>query len=402
MTVGPELTKQEADAELGRLDLERTNISAALVELDAHPGHQLLETAARSGETLRRWTSARATLAGIHQQFETYRLALDDAHDLRSRRAFGELTELLRGESIELSNEALPLQRRSLTGPSTVIERVSFAALVDRMNSEFTQVAAVVAEADTIWSTIVQRLDTAQERLTQAQALADSLSLAETEPSLAAELDRVRAEVARLRERVVSDPLSVSIDDGAQLPAQADAIAQRLTAIESVRDGFVGRVTAIRAELDRLRAAEAEVSSLRTTVTVKIAESALPPVVSHTAGLLARLDRLGKLGDGGNWRRLAEELPAFEGEVAQTLRRVRAERDAIGGLLGRRDELRGRLDAYRAKAAGIGHSEDRELARLFDAAQDLLWTAPCDLSAATRALARYQQAVTAREAQLHG
>jgi hypothetical protein len=401
MMVGPELTRQEADTELSRLDLERTNISSALVELDAHPGHQLLDTAALSGETLSRWTSAKAALAGLHQQFEVYRRALDEAHELRSRRAFDELTERLRGDSIELTNEALPLQRRSLTGPSTLIERVSFAALADRMNSVFTQVTAVVAEADTIWSTIVQRLDTAQERLAKAQAMADSLNVAETDPPLAGELDRVRAEVARLGERVVSDPLSVPVDAGAQLPAMADAVGQRLAAIGSVRDGFIERVAAIRAELDQLRATEAELASVRDAVSAKIAESALPPVVDRTAGLLTGLERLGKLGEGGNWRRLADELPAFEREVAGTLEAVRAERDAIGGLLSRRNELRGRLDAYRAKAAGIGHSEDRELSRLFDAAQVLLWTAPCDLPAATRALVRYQQAVKAREVR-HG
>src|SRR5262249_22656756 len=262
MMVGPELTRQEADAELGRLDVERTNISSALVELDAHPGHRLLDTAAHSGETLRRWTAAKATLAGLHQQFEVYRRALDHAHELRSRRAFDELTELLRGEAIELTNEALPLQRRSLTGPSAVIERVSFTALVDRMNSAFTQVTAVVAEADTIWSTIVQRLDAAQERLTVAQTMADSLDLAEADQPLTVELDRVRAEVAGLRERVVSDPLSVSVDAGAQLPDMADALARQLAAIGSVRDGFIGRTIAIRADLDRLRAAEAEVASV--------------------------------------------------------------------------------------------------------------------------------------------
>jgi len=399
MTIGPELTKQEADAELGRLDLQSTNISAALIELDAHPGQRLLDTAALSGETLRRWTSAKATLAGLHQQFQTYRLALDEAHGLRTRRAFDELAQLLRGESIELTNEALPLQQRSLIGPSTVIEKVSFAALADRMNTAFTQITALVVEADTIWSTTVQRLDTAQERLTKAQAMADSLNLAETGQSLAADLDRLRAEAAQLRERLVSDPLSVPADAGAQLPAMADNLAQRLAAIGSVRDGFIERVAAIRAELDRLRAAEAELAGVRKAVSVKIAQSALPPVVDRTAGLLPRLERLGKLGESGNWRRLAEELPAFEHEVADTQQAVRAERDAIGGLLGRRNELRGRLDAYRAMAAGIGHSEDRELSQLFDAAQVLLWTAPCDLAAATRALARYQQAVKAREAQ---
>ncbi|HET8641563.1 MAG TPA: serine protease, partial [Pseudonocardiaceae bacterium] len=86
-----------------------------------------------------------------------------------------------------------------------------------------------------------------------------------------------------------------------------------------------------------------------------------------------------------------------EDEIAAGLQRTRIECEAIRSLLDRRNELRGRLDAYRAKAAGIGHSEDLELERLFGVAHELLWTAPCDLPAATRALARYQQAVSGRK-----
>ncbi len=64
-------------------------------------------------------------------------------------------------------------------------------------------------------------------------------------------------------------------------------------------------------------------------------------------------------------------------------------------LLDRRDELRGLLGAYQAKAARSGAAEDSELDARFDRAHDLLWTAPCDLSAAADAVTGYQQAVLA-------
>jgi hypothetical protein len=63
--------------------------------------------------------------------------------------------------------------------------------------------------------------------------------------------------------------------------------------------------------------------------------------------------------------------------------------------LDRRDELRGLLDAYQARAAKLGGAEDSELDARYDRAHDLLWTAPCDLSAAADAVAGYQQAVLA-------
>src|SRR5262249_43118478 len=58
-----------------------------------------------------------------------------------------------------------------------------------------------------------------------------------------------------------------------------------------------------------------------------------------------------------------------------------------------RDELRGLLDAYRAKAGRLGAAEDAALDASYRHAHDLLWTAPCDLAAASAAVTGYQQAV---------
>ena len=62
-------------------------------------------------------------------------------------------------------------------------------------------------------------------------------------------------------------------------------------------------------------------------------------------------------------------------------------------LLDERDELRGLLDAYQAKAARLGAAEDTGLAMLYQQARDLLWAAPCDLRVAAAAVTHYQQAI---------
>lgn len=69
---------------------------------------------------------------------------------------------------------------------------------------------------------------------------------------------------------------------------------------------------------------------------------------------------------------------------------------AVGGAVVRRAELRGRSDAYRAKAAGRGFAEDAGLAELHRRARDVLSGVPCDLNAGTVAVRRYQRAVLAR------
>jgi len=56
-----------------------------------------------------------------------------------------------------------------------------------------------------------------------------------------------------------------------------------------------------------------------------------------------------------------------------------------------RNELRGRLDAYRAKANRLGLLEDSRLCELYDHAHRELYSAPTDLTAAEELVRRYQQ-----------
>jgi hypothetical protein len=65
--------------------------------------------------------------------------------------------------------------------------------------------------------------------------------------------------------------------------------------------------------------------------------------------------------------------------------------EAADGLMRRRAELRGRLDAYRARAGRMALAEHEQLSALHRTAQELLYTSPCDLPAATRAVVAYQR-----------
>jgi Protein kinase domain len=120
----------------------------------------------------------------------------------------------------------------------------------------------------------------------------------------------------------------------------------------------------------------------------------LPPA-PEVAGLADRLAALDGLKAAGHWTRLASELDVIEKQTATATARCReAERDAVV-LLDQRDELRGLLDAYRARAARLGAIEDPELDARHAQARELLWTRPCDLTAAAAAVTGYQQAVLA-------
>ena len=93
-------------------------------------------------------------------------------------------------------------------------------------------------------------------------------------------------------------------------------------------------------------------------------------------------------------RASAVRLAAALGPAAADLRAAaHALAASAGASLARRRELRGRLDAYRSKAYGLGRAEDPTLIELYRLTQDSLYHAPCDLDEAERRLIRYQNGV---------
>jgi hypothetical protein len=97
----------------------------------------------------------------------------------------------------------------------------------------------------------------------------------------------------------------------------------------------------------------------------------------------------------GRWTRLGSELDEVERALATATADFRSTERTVVALLSQRDELRGLLGAYQAKAARLGAAEDPGLTERYDRARGLLWNAPCDLSAAADAVTGYQQAVLA-------
>ena len=93
------------------------------------------------------------------------------------------------------------------------------------------------------------------------------------------------------------------------------------------------------------------------------------------------------------WPARAAALQDLRVAVADTTGALRNAADAAVGLVERRSELRGRFDAYRAKAARLGVVERPDVLAAGERVHDLLWTRPCDLAAATVAVVDYQRLV---------
>jgi hypothetical protein len=391
------VNRHEADAALERLGAESERIADALLAMDNHPGHQLLRASSLSGLTLRRWTEASAAMEALWEQFAAYRRLLADARQVRARRdrpgnaELAELNGLLTGPAVVLGERQIPIEKRSLTGPAVVVDHLSLHQLIARMKAAYSRITDVLGAAHDAWSQHVQVLDPLDSQVRSITALTESLGYAP------AALERARAELITIRQQAVADPLGTPISARARrLVEELAVLRAELAGLADVRDGFEHRVRQLEEQLALLRHTVTRSARARQEVLVKIASPVLPDVVDTVSLLLPRLDALQARYRSRQWRLLAREMNELERAVNRAVADAQTVLTTIIGLLDRRSELRGRLDAYCAKAARLGHAEDAELGALHREAHELLFTTPCDLRASTVAVARYQHAVVNR------
>jgi hypothetical protein len=394
------MTREQAAAAVAAATAERDGIQANLLDLDGSFGKRILAGAALTGESQRRWEAAAADLAALLETFTAYAAVVDKAAGLlagvrrSSDRELAQITTLLTGASVEVTR-SVPLARRDLT--ETGRSRLTLAAAVREMRRAFAGVAEVVSAAESVWNAIADGLREIGAELDAAKKQLGDTGDDETAVALAAAGD----ELGRLRYLLNADPLALwqggSVDTArlGRLRKQSAAATARAAEIARVRADAQRRIASASAAVGVAAAAFADAVAARDRAAARITAAELPPAPAETAGLDVRLAALDKLKAAGRWARLAAELDTIEAEAAAAGQRCRDVQRAAAALLGRRDELRGLLDAYQIKAARLGAAEDSELTKLYDEAHELLWTAPCDLAAAGAAVTRYQQAILA-------
>ncbi|GAB2613550.1 hypothetical protein GCM10027168_52790 [Streptomyces capparidis] len=409
------MSREEVDRALARLGSEHQAIESSLLALQDHSGRRLLEGAALTGRTKERWAAAEQAVSLLWAHFEAYGQALEAARGIRARRSrpspgdLAELTELLAGQGVTVAGARVPEAARGLAGPARLAERLSLAELVERMNGWYAQVMEVVTAADAVWTALPARIDLLAAEVGRVRSLARSVGVRPGEHPAGDALEQVADELAELRALVVADPLELwlpgSAVPGAGVPGAADTsgydriaraleeVRREVEAVLRVREEADERLYRVRDVLARADATLAEARSARGEVLAKIAASEVPAVGGPPSGLRERIVAAGDYRRAGQWHRLSSLLDVLEAAADEELARARESLSAVTAPLAVRAELRGRLDAYRAKAARLGCAEDVELLERYDVARRMLWSAPCDLRAAGHAVLRYQQAV---------
>jgi hypothetical protein len=412
---GPVMSREEVDRVLERLTAEHEAVESSLLALQDHAGRRLLEGAQLSGTTAHRWAQAEAAVTQLWNVFDTYSAALGRAQAVRERRRWpsredlAELTRLLRGTHT-VPGSALNAGRSGASENTVegarLAEEVTLSGLVEWMNTWYARALDVVAAADSVWSALPARIDLLAAELRRVRSLAHSVGVRPGEHPSGDDLERTTEELTALRAEVVADPLAFWIPAGGssapgggrpdtsrydRAARALEDIRREIDAVLNVRQDSEQRLMRLRDVLSRADRTLAEARTARGEVLAKIAASEVPAVSGPPTALQEQLAAAAEYRRHAQWHRLSPLLDGLEQRAEEELERARAQLSAVTAPLAVRAELRGRLDAYKAKVAQHGMAEDRLLIERYDVARRMLWSAPCDLRAAEDAVLRYQQ-----------
>jgi hypothetical protein len=384
----------QVDDRIAELHTVLDKVESALVEFDGDEYRRLLAATPLTGDTATRWTKANADAELAWKSF----LAVKDwlAAIVERRGTRSSISAELRDELIDdlartpaeiLSGAPAPGATSSRGAPPASIDGLLQATL--RANEA---ARAVVARVAAIWEGTSPKLAALES---ESSTLEEQASQAGVRPPN--DLAVARRLLAELRTRCAGDPLSVDprTDPTAQITAGVGRARAAVQEVIASRQHLSEETTATIAEIDEAISALSRARAKEEESAQKISGSTALAEIEPAAAELGRLrDELLAVQSETNVDLAVRALAALRGRSAAALDRARSLAAAGGASLAERNELRGRLDAYRAKALAIGRAEDAELDSLYRQAIDALFSAPCDLRHSESLVLAYQRALT--------
>jgi hypothetical protein len=279
--------------------------------------------------------------------------------------------------------------RRGVTLPDGTA--TSPPALLSALERDVARARAAADKLATAWRDVVPRLDRAASDLAATAARAADLGLDEPEIPAAQGLIRELSALA------ATDPLTVDPGPGERAVARARERVDTLAAQKSTLAADLRAAGALVAELERLIRDGQDAHALSSS-RIAAASGLVPPLDEKVLdegpqAIRPWLARLESQAEAGSWVAAATGLAQWR-EAAARLRTKAGEALATNRApVARRNDLRGLLEAYRAKAAAGGKAEDPGLTRLYGLARDALYVGPCDVDAAEDRVQEYLAAV---------
>jgi hypothetical protein len=389
MTVPP---LAPADAELLRLETAVTAIAANLVDLDDNPARKDLDKTRLTGRTAAAWADATDALTQLWDGYRMLTELIARARALRDQRRFTDTEKAayvhqVLGKSITLSVTTVPLAQRGLLGAGQVSTTCSPAELLAAMEAAFATAVAVATRAGDVWQRLLPAAADA------AAALDNVRALTRQGGGSTATLDEADRRLGQFTAALASDPLGVDEDVLAGVRSLIDRADAERTSAAELREVLAQRLADAHALAGELAVDRKAAEAARAAADGRFPDQSIRTVPG--VDLRPDLAAIDALAAAGQWALISPRLADWNRRAREQQTALRAAAAGNAGMLSTRNELRGRLDAYQAKALRRGLGEDGTLTTLAETARAALYAAPCDLDAARRAVDAYQEALTA-------
>jgi hypothetical protein len=390
------LSLDDIDARIASLGVEIDTTGSSLAALDGDITLKLLASAKLSGRTAAEWNAVSPDIPRLWGHYGALKDKVAEIVTLRGTRPrlraeqLEELTGQLLGDSVAMPPDPGQPGFRTLAG--TPVQKTSIAWLQSAMATMYRDIASVVDRVCAAW-TALPRLDTLDATLT---GLVQTAGQSGIKPP--AEVAQARSQITSLRAQVHADPLATDLTGVDAVARQVESAQEVLRAAVAARGELAGRLTAAAQALgaigiliDQARTAQAEASQKILGVTNGTVDA--DALAARLAFLRTNLESITSVGHG-NWQDAGRLLGQLDQQTAALRDEATKALGAVKDPLDARNQLRGRLDAYHAKALAIGLAEDEHLTRVYERARELLFTAPCDVAAAEAAVREYQQGLS--------
>jgi hypothetical protein len=404
------MTLADIDKALAQWESRLSSAAHNLFDLQADPTYQCLTGTGGapltrlSGVTQAKVAPALENIGTLFQCFDLLRCAIDRAVKLRrdlptlfgAEQKAREIEQLLLGKSIRVPTDQIPIARRSLLTGADEQGCISPGELLNSMVKAFETARDGVIAVDKAWRDLGVALGDASRKIAFLRAGPEKLEDAEVR-----ELEGVEHALSLRRAQVQADPLGTSLDvEAVILPA-----LERLTAAVEERAGLRAQtetaLTAAHANLLELRTLHRDASAVYQEAREKISgpvELPPPPPVELIESLDYWLARLQEKYDDGMVRPVSIGLENWNSAARNCVSEVQRIRDTNRAPLELRNELRGRINALKAKAQAYRIEEDARLRALAGEAEALLYTHPTPIYRACDVVTRYQTLLQERTA----
>jgi hypothetical protein len=354
-----------------------SRVADALFQLDAAPEFGLARDPSKlRGRSAAAAAEANRLAAACWESYPVLKEAVERAQRAVDARDMGELEQLLGRQGVTLPD-----------GRTT-----SPAALLSSLEADVAKARGAAEKLARAWRDVLPRLDKAGATLAATAARASDLGVDEPEVSQA------KALLGRLSALAAADPLTVDPGPAEQAVEQARARVETLARQRSTLSADLDAARTLMAELEAL-IAEGRDALVATRDRIAAPEGVLEPIDPAAldgaggAGLRPWLARIEAEAGAGSWVTAANGLVAWRKAASDLRAKAVAVVAANRAPVARRNELRGLLESYRAKAAATGKAEDAELAEVYRGARDALYRRPVVLETAEGLVQEYVRRV---------